>query len=118
MTVSRDPITQDGQRISKTGKALVESESAPRDFFVSRDDGQVYTIISSDIATAANEETIYLQNISSTTDIIIDDIIVNSVDNVYKFKLKYVTGTAAGSSTITAVNLNKTSPHAAESVRV
>ena len=112
MTVTRDPVTQDGMRVSDSGKALVEAEAAPRDFYVSRDDGQVYTVISEDAATAANEETLYLQNTSTSKNLIIDDIIV-CADAAYKARIKFVTGTAAGSSLLTAVNLNKGSSNSA-----
>lgn len=99
-------------KVSTTNKLLAESESAPRDFFVSRDDGQVFAVQSEDAATAANEETLYLQNTSTDKDLIIDDVII-CADAATKFRLKFVTGTAAGSSALTATNLNKSSSNSA-----
>lgn len=110
--ITRDPLTQDGMRVSTSGKGLVESESAPRDFYVSRDDEQVYTLISKDAATASAEETIYLQNTSTDMDLIVDDVTIAS-DAEYRSQVKFVTGTAAGGSALTPVNLNKSSSNQA-----
>lgn len=98
--------------VNSVNRLDVSSRSSSRDFYISRDNGQVYTITSEDAATAANEETIYLQNTSSTKNLFIDSIILAS-DAEVRFRLKFVTGTAAGSTLLTAINLNKTSSNAA-----
>ena len=113
MTVIRDAVTGTSAQVDSDGHLVVESESSPRDFFVSKDKGQVYTVISEDATAVANEETIYLQNTSSTKNLFIDDIII-SPDTASSWRLKFVTGTAAGGSALTPVNLNKTSSNAAD----
>ncbi len=100
-------------RVSTNQRLNVSARAAPRNFYVSRDDGQVYTVISEDGSAVANEETIYLQNISSTKNLFIDNIII-SPDTASSWRIKFVTGTAAGGSVLTAVNLNKTSSNAAD----
>jgi len=93
----------------------VESKSSARDFFISKDDGQSYHVISEDATAVANEETIYIQNTSTTKNLFIDHITL-ATDTANKFRLKYVTGTAAGGSALTAQNLNKTSSNAADAI--
>ncbi len=101
-------------RVSHEQKLTVESESAPRDYFVSKDHGQVYTVQSEDAATAADEETLYLINTSTDKTLIIDDIICAS-DAEYRFRVKFVTNTSAPAGTILIpTNLNKAVSHAAE----
>lgn len=97
--------------VSSDQRLDVSSRSAPRDFYVSRDDGQVFTSIADDPGAVANEEIMYLQNTSPTKDIVIDDVIIAS-DTASKWRLKFVTGTASG-TTITPVNLNKNSSNSA-----
>lgn len=99
--------------VNSVNRLDVSSRTAPRDFYISRDDGQVYTVISEDGTAVANEETIYLQNTSTTKNLFIDDIII-SPDTASSWRIKFVTGTAAGSSVLTSINLNKTSSNAAE----
>lgn len=91
----------------------VSSRSSQRLHYVSRDDGQAYTIISHDATAAAGTYIIYLQNTSSTgLALFVDDIHVEAVETSL-FKIWFVTGTASGGSALTAVNLNKTSSNAA-----
>lgn len=99
--------------VNSVNRLDVSARSAARDFYISRDDGQVYTVISEDATAVANEETIYLQNTSTTRNLFIDNIIITS-DTASQWRIKFVTGTAAGSSALTAVNLNKTSSNGAE----
>ena len=98
--------------VNSLNRLAVSARAAPRDFFISRDTGQVYTITSEDASTAANEETIYLQNTSTLNNLFIDAVII-AADAATRFRLKFVTGTAAGGSALTATNLNKTSSNAA-----
>ncbi len=107
----------------KTGKATVSNNqrldvsarSASRQYYESRDEGQVYSVISVDATAVANEETAYLQNTSTTKDLIIDKIVI-SVDTNSLWRVKHVTGTAAGGSVLTPVNLNKASSNDADTI--
>ncbi len=101
-------------KVTHEQKLTTEAETAPRDYFVSKDHGQVYTVQSEDAATAADEETLYLKNTSTDKTIIIDDIIC-AADAEYRFRVKFVTNTSAPSGTaLIPTNLNRTSSHAAE----
>ena len=98
--------------VNTVNRLKVSARTARRNFFISRDSGQVYTIISEDATAVANEETIYLKNTSTSRNLFIDTIIISS-DVVSKWRLKFVTGTATG-TTLTPVNMNKTSSNDAE----
>jgi len=98
--------------VTKTNRVAVESSSSERDFFISKDDGQAYHVVSEDATAVANEETLYIQNTSTTRNLFIDHFVL-ATDTANKFRLKFVTGTASG-TTITPQNLNKTSSNAAE----
>jgi len=108
-----DALTGLAAKVTSNFRLQVESSSSERDFFVSKDDGQAYHLVSEDGTAVANEETIYLQNTSTDKNLFIDHINI-ATDTANKFRLKYVTGTAAG-TIITAINLNKTSSNAAAS---
>jgi len=112
MVIIRDPASGQGVDVKSDGHLQVDAVASPRDFQISLVDEQVYTVISED-AAQANEETIYLQNTSSTKNLIIDDIIICG-DTSGLWRVKFVTGTAAGGSALTAVNLNKTSSNSAD----
>ena len=79
----------------------VDSRQANREFYNSRDFGQLYAVLSEDVATADGEETIYLQNTSTTRTMYVDKIIIAS-DAAYEADVKFVTGTAAGASSAPA----------------
>jgi len=98
--------------VSNNQRLDVSSRSASREYYESRDEGQVYSVISVDATAVANEETMYLQNTSTVKDMIIDQIII-STDTNSLWRIKFVTGTAAGGSALTPVNLNKASSNAA-----
>jgi len=72
----------------------------------------VYAVISVDATAVANEETICVQNTSTSKDMIIEEIVI-STDTTSQWRFKFVTGTAAGSSVLTPVNLNKGSSNTA-----
>lgn len=113
MVEVRDPVTGVGVAVQSDGHMQVDSVSAPRNFEISLKDGQVYTVMSEDAATAANEETIYLKNNSTDKNLFVDAIII-AADATSRWRLKFVTGTAGGAGAITPVNLNKTSSNAAD----
>jgi len=101
--------------VSNNQRLDVSSRSASRQYYESRDTGQVYSVISIDATAVANEETIYLQNTSTTKDMVIDEILV-SVDTNSSWRVKFVTGTATGATVLTPVNLNKASSNAASAI--
>lgn len=89
------------------------SRSSQRIHYVSRDDGQAYTIVSHDASAAATTYPIYLQNTSSSGLLLyVDTINVGGVESAL-WKVWFVTGTASGGSPLTAVNMNKASSNAA-----
>lgn len=101
--------------VNSVNRLDASARVASRAFYISRDQGQVYTVVSEDATAVANEETIYLQNTSPTRNMFIDRILV-SPDTASQWRLKFVTGTAAGGSALTPVNLNKTSSNSAEAI--
>jgi len=113
MTIIRDPETGRGAEVDEDAHLKVEAEQSDRTFFISKNNGQVYTVISVDATAVANEETLYLQNTSSTKNLFIRDIAI-ATDTSSLWRIKFVTGTAARSTLLTPVNLNKTSSNAAD----
>ncbi len=94
-------------------RADVSSRSSDRIHFVSRDDGQAYTVVSHDATAASGTYIIYLQNTNTNNQLMfIDKVDAHGVEAAL-FKLWFVTGTAAGGSALTPVNLNKTSSNSA-----
>jgi len=100
--------------VSNTQRLDVSSRSASREYYESRDEGQVYSVISVDATAVANEESIYVQNTSTSKDMIIDQVII-STDTASLWRIKFVTGTATGSSVLTPINLKKASSNSASS---
>ena len=98
--------------VTSVNRLQVEAEASRREFFISRDNEQVYHAVSSDATALANEEILYIQNTSATKRLFVGEIILTS-DVAIRFQIKKVTGTAAG-TVITPVNLNLTSSNAAE----
>jgi len=98
--------------VSNNQRLDTSARAASRQYYESRDTGQVYTVISVDATAVANEETIYVQNTSTSKDMIIEKITI-SADVDSQWRVKFVTGTADGGSVITPVNLNKASSNTA-----
>lgn len=98
--------------VTDVNRLQVEAEASKREFFISRDDGQVYHGILEDATAVANEEIMYLRNTSATKKVFIGELIITS-DIDIKFRIKKVTGTATGTN-ITPENMNMTSSNAAE----
>jgi len=101
--------------VSNTQRLDVSARSASRQYYESRDTGQVYSVISVDATAVANEETMYIQNTSTSKDMIIESVVI-STDTDSLWRIKFVTGTAAGSSLLTSTNLNKASSNTASSI--
>ena len=98
-------------KVSNDQRLDVSARVASREYYESRDNGQVYSAISVDATAVANEETMYLKNTSTVSDMIIDDIMISSDINS-QWRIKFVTGTATGTAII-PTNLNKTSSNSA-----
>ena len=89
------------------GRLNVSARSDERIYYNSRDKGQTYVWTSFDSAAAAGEYSIYLQNTSTTQNLIVKEIIL-SPGVAMTFKIATVTGVAAG-TTITGYNMNRNS---------
>ena len=84
-----------------------------RRYYNSRDSGQTYSFTWTFADTSATETAAYLKNTSTNgKHLVIISIGLNSEKNV-RFKLNFVTGTAANGTAVTPTNLNKTSSNAA-----
>jgi len=93
------------------GRLNVSARSDERIFYNSRDVEQTYVWKSFDSAAAVDEYSIYLQNTSTSANLIIKEVqLVPGV--AMTFKISTVTGTAGGSA-ITGYNLNRNSGNAA-----
>ena len=84
-----------------------------RVYYNSRDKGRAFTLVFDHQTAAAGEFSVYWKNTSNTRKLVIAHAGANSVE-ASRVKLHFVTGTAAGGSTITPVNLNRESSNAAE----
>ena len=98
-------------RVSNTNRLNVSARAASRQYYESRDEGQVYTASFEDAGAVADEETAYIQNTSTDKDMIIDSVFIGT-DILSIWRVKFVTGTATG-TVVTPTNLNKTSSNAA-----
>lgn len=95
------------------GRANVSSRSDARVYYISRDQGRAFSVPFDFQSATAGEYGAYWQNTSTTDDLVIQAIGVNSA-NASRIKLWFVTGTAAAGTTVTPTNVNKTSPKDAE----
>jgi len=112
LTIIQDPVTGEALRVTSANRGQVEAEASARQFFISRDDEQVYHVISEDATAIANEEILYLQNTSTTKRMFLGNLVVSSDIDII-FRVKQVTGTAVGTD-LTPKNLNLTSTNLAE----
>lgn len=90
------------------GRLNVSARSDDRAYYNSRDEGQCYTMVFDHQGAVAAEYSAYLKNTSTTKDLVITNITLNAVQAA-RIKLWFVTGTAAGGTVKTPVNLNKAS---------
>jgi len=95
------------------GRANVSSRADSRGYYNSRDQGLCFSLPYAHTSSEAGEFVAYWKNTSQTKALIISSAGINA-DNLSKFKLHYVTGTAAGGTSATPTNLSSTAPHAAE----
>ncbi len=91
----------------------VSSRSDSRIFYVSRDNGQAYVLRIEDDDAAANDLVAYLRNDSKDKRLYITDIHINS-ENAATFKIAFGDAVAATGTTVTPVNLNKSSSNDAD----
>jgi len=95
------------------GRMNVSSRQDSRMYYNSRDRKQAYSFVYNFDLAENNEVAAYLQNTSSDgKEIVIEHIGVNS-DSAIRIEADFVTGTAAGGTTVTPTNLNRTSSNAA-----
>ena len=97
------------------GRANVSSRSNSRVYYNSRDERQTYAVPYDHESAAAGEFSVYLENTSSTKEMVISRASFNSVEFA-RVKLWFVTGTAAGGTLITPTNLNKGSSNDADAL--
>ena len=108
-----DPATGESGSISPTGRRFnVSSRSDDRIYYISRDNGDAYSIVSIDTPSGANEYNLYFKNTHTTKKFHITSVRCGSAV-LASFKISKVTGTAAG-TTITPTNLNTTSGNPAQ----
>lgn len=104
--------TGQGVGVSPTGNRLnVSSRSDDRIYYISRDNGDAYTMTSVDTPSAGGEVNFYFKNTSTTQKFYIKDLIMGAADLAI-FKLWKVTGTGSGTA-VTPTNLNFTSGNVA-----
>ena len=94
------------------GRANVSSRSDSRAYYNSRDAKQTYSV---PYDHQSGEFSLYLENTSSTKEMVISRASVNSVE-FSRVKLWFVSGTAAGGTIITPTNLNKGSSNDADAL--
>ena len=101
--------------VSLTGNRLdVSARADSRIYYVSRDDGQAYSITSIDSPSAADEYNLFFKNTSSNKNFVVSEFLVSSAVLTI-FKISTVTdATPATGTAITPVNLNATSANEAD----
>ena len=101
--------------VSVSQRGNVSAKTARRIFYISRDDGFAYTVVYEGITAAAGEYIAYLKNTSSTRNLFISDLAAGGVESI-KWKLWFVTGTAAAGETVTPTPFNKSKNIPAEAI--
>lgn len=97
--------------VSSDNRLNTSARSNKRIYYISRDDGNAFSINSLD-TTANTEFMLYFKNDSTTLKFFVEHVHISAVETVL-WKLHQVTGTAAGGSVVTPVNLNLSSGVAA-----
>lgn len=95
------------------GRANVSSRADSRGYYNSRDEGLCFSLPWEHTSSEAGEFVAYWKNTSQTKTLVISSSGINA-DNASKFKLHFVTGTAAGGTSTEPTNLSSVEPHAAE----
>ena len=89
--------------VSAARRGNVSAKTAPRRYYVSRDDQQTFDAIQPSFSAAAGNYVQYIKNTSTTKNMYIDSAYAASL-NAAVFKVWEVTGTAAAGTTITPAN--------------
>ncbi len=95
------------------GRLNVSSRADGRAFYVSRDKGQAYVLRIEDDDVATGDLVAYLRNDSKDKKVYIQDIHVNT-ETACTFKVAFGDATAATGTSVTPVNLNKSSSNDAD----
>lgn len=104
MTVTRDPQTHTGARVTKDGAAVVLAITQPEPEFVSHEQGLAFGVYST-YSLTGGEEAISLKNDDASRDIIIDKVIVSTSASGLVDVFEVTSGTPGG-TTIVPKNLN------------
>jgi hypothetical protein len=96
------------------GRANVSSRSDSRAYYNSRDEKQAYSVCYDHQSAVAGEYSLYIENTSSTKELVISAIGINAAENA-RVKLVFVSGVASG-SVLTPTNLNKGSSNDSDSI--
>jgi len=99
--------------VSESHRLNVSAKTAPRPFYIARDDGRAFALDSIVASAAAGNIVLYLKNTSDTRNMFVDVICVSAL-NAALWKLSDATGTAAGGSVLVPGNLNRGSSLLAE----
>jgi len=97
------------------GRANVSSRSDNRAYYNSRDAKQAYSVPYNHQSAAAGEFSLYIENTSSTKELVITSAGINAVEDG-RIKLWFVEGIAAGGAALTPTNLNKGSSNDADAI--
>ena len=92
------------------GRLNVSSRADNRAYYNSRDEGQCYSMPFEFNTSATGEYAAYLKNTNTEKEMVISSVGINA-EVASRFKLDFVTGTAAAGDTVTPTNLNNSSPH-------
>lgn len=104
MTVTRDPQTHTGARVTKAGEALALAITQPESEFISHEEGLAFGAYST-YSLTGGEEAISLMNDDPGRDIIIDNVVVSTSASGLVSVFEVTSGTPAG-TTLTPKNLN------------
>lgn len=101
-------------KVNTQNRLDVSSQTDPRIFYASRDNGLAFTVNSVDADSDPGDYVLYLKNTSTTKNLYVSDLHAGAGASAL-WKLFFVTGTGAG-TTVTAGNLNGQSGLASESI--
>ena len=101
--------------VSVARRGNVSAKTAPRRYYVSRDDQQTFDAIQPGFSATAGNYVQYLKNTSTSKNLFVDDIYAGSLNDSV-IKIWEVTGTAAAGTTISPANMNLSSGLSAEAV--
>ncbi len=101
--------------VSTTQRGNVSAKTAPRIMYAARDDGLSYSVVCDNVTAAAGDYVGYLKNTSSTKNIFISDVSASAVEAV-KWKMWFVTGTAAAGEAVIPTPFNKSKSIPAEAI--